>query len=112
MARTQADKGRAAASDAPEGRVTAAAWAGLGLGSTLLPQEPPAQVLEGEMSAHHCLFSLEGPAGSGRPPLCGFESRFCGTNSPVAVRSPLFCSGGSVSSFPGGLSGELAFIWG
>lgn len=39
----------------------------LGLGSTLLPWDPAAQVLEGEMSAGRCLFSLAGLEAAGDP---------------------------------------------
>jgi hypothetical protein len=65
---------------------------------------------EGEMSAGGCLFSLAGREAVSNPPLGCFQSPLGSANSPVAVRSPRFCSGGSQSTFPGGLSRELAFI--
>lgn len=68
MAPTQADKAPAAAPDVNEGRVTPQpSRERLGLGPPLLPQEPAAQVLEGEMSSGGCLFSLAGLEAAGNP---------------------------------------------
>lgn len=59
MARTQADKKTSAAPDVNEEKD--------GLGPPLLPREPAAQVLEGEMSSSGCLFSLAGLEAVGNP---------------------------------------------
>lgn len=103
MARTQADKEPAAAPDVNNGEDQG--WGRLyclGTGH---------QVLEGEMSSGGCLFSLARLEAASNPHSAALKAASC-TNSPVAVRSPPFCSGGSMSSLPGGLSRELAFIWG
>lgn len=111
MARTQADKDPAAVPDVNDCPVLAAAWKDwdwsrlycLGKG------QPRCWKVKCPQAA----VCLVWPArGSRQPPLGCFQRGLGSANSPVAVRSPPFCSGGSGSSFPGGLSRELAFICG
>lgn len=98
MARTQADKDPAAASDANEGRVTAAAGKGWAWGRLycLGNREPAAQVLEGEMSAGGCLFSLAGLEAAGDPLSAALKAASEAPACPPVAKGALLSALGAV----------------
>lgn len=69
------------------------------------------QVLEGEMSLGGCLFSLARLESACYPHWVALKAA-SRLKLACCCEEPSFCSGGSLSSLPGGLSRELAFIWG
>lgn len=63
------------------------------------------------MSSGGCLFSLAKLEAAGNPHSAALKAA-SRLKLACCCEEPSFCSGGSLRSLPGGLSRELAFIWG